>query len=783
MGAVVYARTVYENGNVDVKLMASKTRVAPLKKQTIPRLELIGATLLANLVSSLLNALEWNADEVFYWVDSMTTLQWIRNDRVWKQFVQHRVNEIKGLSSVQAWRFCPGSLNPADLPSRGISAKELSNTPLWFTGPEFLTKEEDEWPKCPATGGTETNEVTQEIAKQPSNIVRSLLMTNEEQPAVLDLTKVIHIDRFSSLRKLLRVTSYVLRFLDALKTKKLDKRTVARRSEHLTSSEVKQAELLWIRSLQGQSFSNEISFISSGKDKSTMPVYVKQFGLFLDDDHILRCNGRLNNASLNLGSKNPILLSSKSRFVELLIHETHDKIKHSGIPDTLTTIRERFWLIRGREAVKRIIKKCVVCRKAEGLPYGATTPPPLPACRVSDEPPFVNVGLDFAGPLFVHEKHGREKTSEKSKVYVLLFTCASTRAVHLELTPSLSVPAFLRAFRRYASRRRLPALLISDNAKTFRAASAEIRRLCRADEVFRYLTDNQITWQFIVEKAPWWGGFWERLIRSVKRPLRRVIGRTSLTYDELQTFVVEIEGIVNARPITYVYDDAESISFSLTPSHLVYGRRITSMPNSEHYEIVSTYQSLTRRAKHHRNLLQHFTKRWRDEYLLALRERASSKSKGNRNPDIAIGDIVIIRSDQTKRNFWKLAKVEQLLCGEDGVARAAIVRVLRENSDHSQLLRGCLCKNHPLNLVLKIILAKTLATERLYQGLNKSSLGLVQNYFLAALGTDKCFVPPGPLATCRKLKISNFSFSCKNFVLQHIFMNFISLCSRNILLL
>ena len=268
-----------------------------------------------------------------------------------------------------------------------------------------------------------------------------------------------------------------------------------------------------------------------------------------------------------------------------------------------------------------------------------------------------------------------------------MFTCASTRAVHLELTPSLSVPAFLRAFRRYTSRKGLPALLISDNAKTFRASCTEIRKLCRAEEVLRYLTDNQITWQFIVEKAPWWGGFWERLIRSVKRSLRKVIGRVNLTYDELQTLVVEIEGLINARPITYMYDDTESISFPLSPSHLVYGRRITTMPNSEHYEIVSTYKSLTRKAKHHRNLLERFTKQWRNEYLLALRERASIKTRGNRNPDIAVGDIVIIRNDQTKRNFWKLAKVEELLCGEDGVARAAIVRGLRENSDHSQLLR------------------------------------------------------------------------------------------------
>ena len=202
--------------------------------------------------------------------------------------------------------------------------------------------------------------------------------------------------------------------------------------------------------------------------------------------------------------KNPILLPNKSRFVELLIFEIHGKVKHSGIRDTLATIRERFWLIRGREAVKRIIKKCVTCRKAEGVSYAATAPPDLPASSVSEEPPFNNVGLDFAGPLYVQNTGNQENSSESSsKVYILLFTCASTRAIHLELTLSLKVyTSFPQSNKRYACRKGLPALLISDNAKTFRASCAEIRKLCRAEDVLRYLTDNQITWQFIVKKAP-----------------------------------------------------------------------------------------------------------------------------------------------------------------------------------------------------------------------------------------------------------------------------------------
>ena len=271
------------------------------------------------------------------------------------------------------------------------------------------------------------------------------------------------------------------------------------------------------------------------------------------------------------------MLPNKSRFVELLICEILGKVKHSGIRVTLATIRERFWLIRGRELVKRIIKKCVICRKAEGVPYATTALPDLPASRVSEESPFTNVRLNFAGPLYVQNTGNQEKSSESSSmVYILLFTCASTRAIHFELTLSLKIPAFLRA---------LKDTLVEEAYPPFSYQIMRKYSVHRVPKFVNYVTDDQITWQFIVEKALRGGG---RLIRSLKRPLRKIVGRTNLTYDELQTLVVEIEGILNARLVTYVYDDTESISFSFTPSHLVYGRRITNMPNSERYEIVST---------------------------------------------------------------------------------------------------------------------------------------------------------------------------------------------------
>ena len=155
----------------------------------------------------------------------------------------------------------------------------------------------------------------------------------------------------------------------------------------------------------------------------------------------------------------------------------HEKVQHSGTADTLSTVRERFWILRGRQLVKKIIKNCVICNRVEGMPYATVSPPDLPSFRVSEDPPFSHTGVDYAGPLYVHELSSQGSTM--SKAYVCLFPCCSTRAVHLELTPDLSGPTFLLLFRRFASRRGLPVTLISDNAKTFKASSKEIVKIAR----------------------------------------------------------------------------------------------------------------------------------------------------------------------------------------------------------------------------------------------------------------------------------------------------------------
>ena len=398
------------------------------------------------------------------------------------------------------------------------------------------------------------------------------------------------------------------------------------------------------------------------------------------------CKGRLNNADLPITSKNPVLLPSKNDFVNLMIKDVHHRIKHSGVRDTLTTLRESYWILRGREATKRIIKQCIICRKFDGVPFKPQPTPDLPDMSVADAPPFTFTGLDFAGPLYITSSKEGQSNEISQKAYICLYTCASTRAIHLELLRDLSVKSFLQSFRRFASRRGLPSTLLSDNAKTFKGGCKEVKTIVRSHEVQRYLSSNHVTWKFIVERAPWWGGFLERLIQSVKKCLKKTVGRTSLDYDELNTVLVETESIINSRPLTYIYGDDESISHPLTPSHFFNGRKISSLPNDEHFEIISTHNTLTRRQQHHKRLLQQFAKQWRREYLLSLRERPTTKSANGNPATVRVGDIVILKNDSTSRAFWKLAKVEELLPGNDGKIRAAIVKVPRINGK-SQLLK------------------------------------------------------------------------------------------------
>ena len=328
--AVVYLRCVYEDGTITSRLVASKTRVSPVKKQSIPRLELLGALILVRLANTILKSCSRKL-EVVYWVDSMSVLFWIKNEKPWRQYVASRVSEIRRLTCKEQWRHCPGVLNPADLPSRGLTGDKLLKSVLWWEEPTFLQSSESEWP-CEMVS-TMDDVISKEIMKNPLSTTHVLTVHGN---CNIQFDVVFNVARFSNLNFLLHVTARVFRFIKNPRCRSTNQEQLNTSSE-LGPEDLDKAEHHWIRYIQSLSFKQELQYLQ-GDHSHAAPIYVQQFGLFMDERGLLRCKGRINNSDLHLEQKNPILLPSKHAYIDLMIKEFHHRVRHSGINDTLVAL-------------------------------------------------------------------------------------------------------------------------------------------------------------------------------------------------------------------------------------------------------------------------------------------------------------------------------------------------------------------------------------------------------------------------------------------------------------
>ena len=555
-GACVYLVSESE-GKFESILLMSRVRVAPLKKTSLPRLELLGALLCARLLGYVCDALKLQNVQKYCWTDSTVTLAWIRSDpSKWKVFVANRVSEIHTLTEPSSWGHCPGKTNPADLVTRGLTACDLMKSHLWLHGPvNFMTAQNHETKEC------ETNEETKRVTSHTL-----LSKTGEEaesgEPVSTQRETVFAVERHSTFTKALRVIAYVLRFVNNLKAKVNKK---ACQSGELTYKELTDAKVSLFMDAQMYNYEAEIKALKKG---IPVPRTSSLFKLspFLGKDGLIRIQGRLQFANLPEDSQHPIIVP-KGHLAILLARRSHIRMKHAGVNSLLTELRNSYWIIGARRICKMVKRGCVACQRFDALPP-VQPMAPLPKERVTQAPPFSVTGLDHAGPLYCGDYPGK-------KFYVLLFTCAVTRAVHLELVDSLSCEETLLAMRRFFARRGVCTILWSDNAKGFVAASTRL---------LETMGTEGPEWKFIAPRAPWWGGFWERVIGSVKSALRKTLGRQCLCRRELETLLQEVESCVNSRPLTFVGDELDSRQ-PLTPFHFLLGRashsdkaEITSAP-------------------------------------------------------------------------------------------------------------------------------------------------------------------------------------------------------------
>jgi len=407
----------------------------------------------------------------------------------------------------------------------------------------------------------------------------------------------------------------------------------------LNSEELKKAEVALIKCVQKESF----------KKHSVS----KKLTIFTDEDGLIRIKSKLTYND-DCYFKCPILLPSESEIIQKLLHEKHINNSHAGVQTLTAIMRETFWIFKCRSAAKRVVSRCIICKRHRVKPF-QTPYAPLPQDRISDSKVFETTGIDLAGPLFL---------KEGKKAYIVLFTCAVYRALHLEIVLSLSTDSFLNALRRFIARRGRVSTIYSDNGTNFVGSSNLMKKL-DWKKVEEETSVQRILWKFNPPSAAWWGGWWERLVGLVKQLLRRNLGKASVTYEELLTILCDCEATLNARPLTYLSNDDDFLQ-PLTPSLFLQPLSSSDVPDID----VINSSSLNKRVRYLQKVRKGLRERFQKEYLAML----VHKGKNPKCPDICIGDVVLLGDDNVKRIKWPLAIVLKLFPGKDGNSRVAKVK-------------------------------------------------------------------------------------------------------------
>ncbi|XP_053946180.1 uncharacterized protein LOC128855352 [Anastrepha ludens] len=630
--AVAYLRVETSGKDVKISILTAKTKVAPLKKITIPCLELNAALLAAKVAAKVLSTLQLPAIRLYCWSDSKTTLSWIRsNPGKHKQYISNRLTQIQELTPINAWKYVPTTTNPADIASRGIFPSQLAGLSLWWRGPSWLNRHSSTWPEQ-HNGSTDPDE----------ELVLSLVTIPEESKPTM-LTTLLQ--EYSNLNKLLAVTSWCQRFLAAL-MKRPHETTL-----WCTVTERTAALQFWISK----------PICQKSKLLKLNPV--------LDDDGILRLNGRLKNANMPFYEQFPCLLPKQDPLCTLLISQAHDYTLHGGVQSTLNFIRRRYWIIDARSPIRRFIHRCIKCFRHRGVP-STQIMGSLPTHRCNAAKPFSHCGLDYGGPYQIRSAKGRGHHSYKG--YVALFVCFSTRAIHLELVSDLSTAAFLAALRRFFAHRGYSSDIYSDCATTFVGADAELKADLTSfrqqlEAAARYVPTWGVTWHFIPPGSPNFGGIWEAGIKSMKHHLKRIIGSAKLTFEEFYTLLKQVEAVLNSRPISALTEDAADLA-ALTPGHFLVGGPLVATPEPS---LLDVNPNRLKRWKQLQQMQQHFWARWSCEYLRELQVR---RKWHQTSTNLAPGDLVLIRDERAPPTQWTLGRIIDVHPGTDDVVRVATIR-------------------------------------------------------------------------------------------------------------
>lgn len=643
--AVAYWRIARPDGQVDIAFVAGKTRCAPVKLLSIPRLELQAAVLAVRLRQSIEAAHPIKLTRVVFWSDSTTVLSWIRSDhRRYKPFVGHRIAEILESTAEREWRYIPTAENVADDATRAKNLPKFDPNSRWLRGPEFLRLDETQWPQPIETAAVNEDEELR---------AKFVLACSRNETAI-----EIDVSRFSKFTKLVRTVAWLHRYCANLRSKD------GRRKGELSADEIRKAEEWLFKYAQEKGFPHELRALKRGKKIESTSNLFKLLP-YLDTNGVMRMNGRTDAAEhLPEDARRPILLPKDHAVTGLIVDRYHRECRHQNHDAVVCAVRQRFWVPQLRSLVKKKTGECQFCKVRGAKP----SPPimgPLPKDRLTPfVRPFSYTGLDYFGPITVTIGRRHEKR------WVALFTCLTTRAVHLELAADLTSDACLLCIRNFMNLRGVPVRIRSDNGTNFVGADKILRDISAQlndGKIERELATKSVQWLFNSPSHPEAGGCWERLVRCVKRVLAVTLNEVSPRVETLRSLLLEAANIINSRPLTDIPVDPETEE-PLTANHFLLGcpSQVQTVDDDDGRNVHTRKQFRIAEQLRHR-----FWCRWIKEYLPDLTRR--TKWCRETTP-LQVGDLVLICDETMSCNRWRRGRVQQTHVGRDGRIRNVVVK-------------------------------------------------------------------------------------------------------------
>lgn len=677
-GCSIFLRATDNKGNVSMSLLCSKSRIAPKdSKLSVPRLELNAALLMSKLINRVYETLskKVHIESVHLFSDSQVVLAWLKTEPVkLNAYVANRINLINQYTLNHQWSYINTDQNPSDCLSRGVNPSELQNNELWWSGPQCMLSTDYNF----SDFSFDTLSVEELPEVKLSNKNYGKVVCAASQGNMVSLPSSI-LDKYSDINKAIRVLAYIIRF-----TKNARPGSQKTKENFVTFSERSHALQLLIKNEQSIYFKQDIASLKTDKPASSQ---LKGLNPFLDADGIMRVGGRLQHSALPYSQKHQIILPSESKLVRLLIENEHLKLLHAGQKHVLSSLNLTYWIINGLRTVKKYIHKCIMCFRLKGV-TAKQLMGSLPADRVHASRPFEKVGIDFAGPIMI--KQSRIRSVITTKGYIAVYVCFATKAIHVELVSDLTTDAFLASFKRFISRRNCPTDVYCDNASTFKSAKTKLTELYKLhnSQQHRSQVQNQtaalgINFHFIPSYSPVFAGLWEAAVKSVKHHLKRVLGSQVFTYEQLYTVLVQIEGILNSRPITPMSSDVEDLSY-LTPGHFLTGAPFTCIPDQNLMNMPENKIKFWNKCT---VLQQRFWSYWSKQYLNVLQNRPKWKDN---LPNVKVGSLVILRELDTAPMVWPMARVTKVFPGNDGKVRALEVKKANGKTHTTSITKICL---------------------------------------------------------------------------------------------